>query len=115
MQLEKVFGSFGLPASDAQIVTLVLVLLAVTVAFWLLVGRKRLHAVLVNIYLSFILTQAIPKDILGANLNYLVVIFLAKFSPFTAPKCTSLINTAFFPSQLSGKFGKVIFTFLTSV
>ena len=77
MQLEKVFGSFGLPASDAQIVTLVLVLLAVTVAFWLLVGRKRLHAVLVNIYLSFILTQAIPKDILGANLNYLVVIFLA--------------------------------------
>ena len=78
MQLEKVFNSFGLSASSAQLVTLALVLLAVTVAFWLLVGRKRLHSVLMNIYISFVLTQAIPKDVIGvANLNYLVVIFLA--------------------------------------
>lgn len=78
MQLEKVFGSFGLSAASAQLVTLLLVVLAVSVAFWLLVGRKRLHAVLMNIYLSFILVQAIPKDFIGAaNTNYYVVIFLA--------------------------------------
>ena len=76
MQLEKVFSSFGLSASSAELVTLVLVLLAITVAFWLLIGRFRLHSVLLNIYISFALVGAIPKDVIGANVNLLVLIFL---------------------------------------
>lgn len=77
MQIEKIFGILGLSASSAQLVTFVLVILAFAVVFWLLVGRKRLHAVLMNIYLAFVLTEAFPKDVIGTNVNVIVATFLA--------------------------------------
>ena len=76
MQLEKVFRILGLSVNLAEIVTLVLVLLAITVAFWLLVGRFRLHSVLINIYISFALVQAFPKNMTGTNTNLLILLFL---------------------------------------
>lgn len=76
MQLEKIFSSFGLSVSSAQLVTLLLVLLAISVAFWLLVGRFRLHSVLINIYISYALVGALPKDVIGANVNLSVMLLL---------------------------------------
>ena len=76
MQLEKVFGSFGLSVASAQLVTLLLVLLAISVAFWLLVGRFRLHSVLINIYISFALVGAFPKDVIGTSSNLPIMLFL---------------------------------------
>jgi hypothetical protein len=76
MQLEKVFYKLGLSVGLAETVTLVLVLLAITVAFWLLVGRFRLHNVLINIYISFALVQAVPKDVMTTTANFPVMLFL---------------------------------------
>ncbi|EKE25875.1 MAG: hypothetical protein ACD_5C00011G0001 [uncultured bacterium] len=76
MQLEKIFRILGLSVTSAEIVTLVLVILAITVAFWLLVGRFRLHSVLINIYISFSLVWAIPKDVVGTSPNLSVMLFL---------------------------------------
>lgn len=76
MQLEKIFRTFGLSVSSAELVTLVLVVLAITVAFWLLVGRFRLHSVLINIYISFALVWTLPKDFIGTNTNLSVMLFL---------------------------------------
>lgn len=77
MQLEKIFKSFGLSVTSAELVTLLLVMLAITVAFWLLVGRFRLHSVLINIYISFALIGALPKDMVGTNGSTLsVMLFL---------------------------------------
>lgn len=76
MQLEKLFRTLGLSVASAEIVTLVLVILAITVAFWLLVGRFRLHSVLINIYISFSLVWAIPKDVIGTSANLSVMLFL---------------------------------------
>lgn len=76
MQLEKIFSSLGLSVASAQLVTMILVLLAITVAFWLLVGRFRLHSVLINIYISFSLVWAIPKEFIGTNSNLSIMLFL---------------------------------------
>lgn len=76
MQLEKLFKSLGLSVASAELVTLVLVILAITVAFWLLVGRFRLHSVLINIYISFALAGALPKQIIGTNTTLLILLFM---------------------------------------
>lgn len=76
MQLEKVFKSFGLSVASAELVTLLLVMLAITVVFWLLVGRFRLHSVLINIYISFALVWALPKDMMGANTSLSIMLFM---------------------------------------
>lgn len=76
MQLEKVFKSLGLSVASAELVTLLLVMLAITVAFWLLVGRFRLHSVLINIYISFALVWAIPADFIGKNSTLSIMLFL---------------------------------------
>ncbi|HEX8974674.1 MAG TPA: hypothetical protein VF817_04275 [Patescibacteria group bacterium] len=62
MQLDKLFLSFGLASSAAQLVTLFLVLLLISTVFWLLVGRFRLHNFLINIYISFALLQVVPTS-----------------------------------------------------
>lgn len=76
MQLEKIFKSFGLSSASAELVTLVLVMLAVTVAFWLLVGRFRLHSVLINIYISFALAWSLPKNLISDNSTLALMLFL---------------------------------------
>ncbi len=76
MQLEKIFHSFGLSASLAELVTVLLVMLAIAVIFWLAVGKKRLHNSVMNIYLSFALVQVLPIDLIGTSKNLPVLIFL---------------------------------------
>lgn len=76
MQLEKIFRSFGLSSSLAELVTVLLVMLAIAVIFWLVIGKKRLHNSVMNIYLSFALVQVLPAEMVGANRNLPVLIFL---------------------------------------
>lgn len=76
MQLEKIFRTLGLSVASAELVTLILVILAITVAFWLLVGRFRLHSVLINIYISFALVGALPKETMGTNSTLSIMLFL---------------------------------------
>ncbi len=76
MQLEKIFRSFGLSASLAELVTVFLVMLAIAVVLWLVVGKKRLHNSVMNIYLSFALVQVLPVNLISTNKNLSVLIFL---------------------------------------
>ncbi len=76
MQLEKIFHSFGLSASLAELVTVFLVMLAIAVILWLVVGKKRLHNSVMNIYLSFALVQVLPVNLISTNKNLSVLIFL---------------------------------------
>jgi hypothetical protein len=76
MQLEKIFHSFGLSASLAEMATVVLVMLAIAVVFWFAVGKKRLHSSVMNIYLSFTIVQVLPSDLIGTNKNLPLLIFL---------------------------------------
>ncbi|MEI8344242.1 MAG: hypothetical protein WCF93_04805 [Candidatus Moraniibacteriota bacterium] len=77
MQLEKIFHSFGLSASLAELVTVLLVMLAIAVILWLVVGKKRLHNSVMNIYLSFALVQVLPTDLISTNKNLPVLVFLS--------------------------------------
>lgn len=83
MQLEKIFSGLGLSASLAELVTLALVIIAVTIVFWLVVGRFRLHNALMNIYISFALIQVIPADVMGSNRNLPMLVFLILVILFT--------------------------------
>jgi hypothetical protein len=76
MQLEKVFRTFGLSSSLAELVTVVLVMLAIAVILWLVVGKKRLHNSVMNIYLSFALVQVLPVNLISTTKNLSVLIFL---------------------------------------
>lgn len=76
MQLDKLFMSFGLASSAAELVTLVLVLLVLSTLFWLLIGRFRLHNFLINIYISLALLRVIPKDVMAFSQNSSILIFL---------------------------------------
>ena len=76
MQLEKIFRSLGLSSSLAEIVTVFLVMLAIAIIFWLVIGKKRLHNSVMNIYLAFTLVQVLPAEIVGVNKNLPVLMFL---------------------------------------
>lgn len=73
MQLDKIFLNLGMAKNVAELVTLLLVLLAVSAVFWLVVGRFRLHNFLINIYISFALVQIIPKDAMSMKESSLVI------------------------------------------
>lgn len=96
MQLEKIFFGLGLSGSIAELLTLALIILAATVVFWLVVGRFRLHNVLINIYISFALVQAVPAEIIGTNKNLPMLIFLILVVLFT------LIGKYIFDIHISG-------------
>lgn len=76
MQLDKLFSSFGLASSVAELVTLLLVLLVFSTVFWLLIGRFRLHNFLINIYISLALLQVVPEEVMDFSPNASVLIFL---------------------------------------
>lgn len=96
MQLEKIFLKIGIPSTYAELVTLLLVILSITVIFWLIVGRFRLHNVLINIFISFSLVQAIPKEFIGSRTTLSVMLFLILVVAFT------LIGKYTFDIHLSG-------------
>lgn len=76
MQLDKIFQNFGLASSVAELFTLVLVLLALSVVFWFLIGRFRLHNFLINIYISFALVNVMPDEVMSFTKNSSILLFL---------------------------------------
>ncbi|KKP94787.1 MAG: hypothetical protein US25_C0061G0005 [Candidatus Moranbacteria bacterium GW2011_GWE1_36_7] len=76
MQLDKLFLNFGLAASVAEMVTLVLVLLVLSTIFWLLIGRFRLHNFLINMYISLALLSVIPSNVMSFSKNSSIILFL---------------------------------------
>jgi len=76
MQLNEIFLSLGLAKSATELATLALVVLAVSMVFWLLVGRFRLHNFLINTYIAFALVQVMPKDMMSFTKYSFLLIFL---------------------------------------
>ena len=75
MQLNKVFLNLGLAKSATELMTLILIILAISWVFWLFVGRFRLHNFLINTYISFALVQIIPKDMLSFSAYAFLILF----------------------------------------
>ena len=75
MQLDKIFLKMGLTSSSIELLTLVFVLFFISVIFWLLIGRFRLHNFLINTYISFAAVQVMPKDVLTLNAYTPVILF----------------------------------------
>ena len=59
MKLETLFATLGLSSTTGELITLAVVLLIVSTAFWLLVGKFRLYNILIDIYISLALLQVI--------------------------------------------------------
>ncbi|MEI7621035.1 MAG: hypothetical protein WCJ51_00705 [Candidatus Moraniibacteriota bacterium] len=76
MQLEELFRGFGLSVFMAEFITLFLVLLVISIIFWLAVGRFKLHSALCNIYLSFALVQVLPAQMMEFGKNIPALAFL---------------------------------------
>lgn len=76
MQLDKLFLKLGLTSSSIELLTLVFVLFFISVIFWLLIGRFRLHNFLINTYISFAMVQVLPKDVTSLNSYAPVLLFL---------------------------------------
>lgn len=76
MQLNKVFQNLGMAGSVAEMVTLVLVILALSLVFWLLVSRYRLHNFLINTYISLALVSVIPQEIMSFTKNSYILLFV---------------------------------------
>jgi hypothetical protein len=83
MQLNKIFLNLGLAGSAAELVTLLLVLLAISAIFWVLIGRFRLHNFLINTYISFAIVQIIPKEAMAFNKYSYLLIFLISVALLT--------------------------------
>lgn len=76
MQLDTLFLGMGMTKSSIELLTLVFVLFFISVIFWVLIGRFRLHNFLINTYISFVGIQVMPKDVLKLNDYMPVILFL---------------------------------------
>ncbi len=76
MQLDKLFQTFGLTSSVAELTTLALVLLLASAIFWVLIGRFRLHNFLINMYISLAILYVIPPDLMSSSRHTPVLAFL---------------------------------------
>lgn len=75
MQLDALFAGLGLSRSSIELLTLVFVMFFVSVIFWLLIGRFRLHNFLINTYISYALVQVMPTDALAMSKYAPIVLF----------------------------------------
>ena len=108
MQLDKLFMSFGLASSAAELITLLLVLLVLSTIFWLLIGRFRLHNFLINVYISLALLHVVPKDVMTFSPNSSVLLFLIFVTLLT------LMNKYLFDIHQSGSGMKLWQVFVMS-
>lgn len=76
MQLNKIFQNFGLAGNVAELATILVVLLGMSVIFWFLIGRFRLHNFLINMYISFALVNVIPDNVMSFTKNSSILLFL---------------------------------------
>ena len=81
------FTSSGLAAELSAIAALLLV---ISLAFWVVIGRFRLHNALINIYISFAIMQAAMGEVADFGKYMPLVVFL------------TIIDSSLFEIHLSG-------------
>lgn len=75
MNLSSILSKVGLSTSLTQDITLLLVIVLASFLFGVFIGRSRLMAVLLNIYISFAAVSAIPVEYLTDS-SYKILAFL---------------------------------------
>jgi len=75
MNLTTILSKLGISTSLTQDITLLLVIILASFLFGVFIGRSRLMAVLVNIYVSLAIVMAIPASYL-ADYSYKILAFL---------------------------------------
>ena len=65
MNLTLLLSKFGLSANMSQDVTLLLVVVFVSFIFGMFVGRYKLISILINIYVSLAIINAVPEKYMG--------------------------------------------------
>ena len=84
------------PSLVEEISYIILVLLSVSAAFWVLIGRFKLHNLLINIYISFAILQVVLKETASFGEFIPIVVFSLLIIFFTA------IDNTVFEIHLSG-------------
>lgn len=75
--MNNILANFTSSSIVAELSTIALVLLSISVLFWFLIGRFRLHNALINIYISFAILQVVPKNIVSFDKLVPLIVFLA--------------------------------------
>jgi len=76
MELEKIFQNLGIGGDIAETLSVVLFLLALSVLFWFLIGRFRLHNFLINTYISLAIVSVIPQSLVSLSDNSRAMVFM---------------------------------------
>lgn len=76
MQLDKIFQNLGFGGNAAETLSVALVLLVLSMLFWFLVGRFRLHNFLINTYISLAVVSVIPQNIASFSESSRAMIFM---------------------------------------
>lgn len=96
MQLDKIFLGLGLSKTMSELVMLLVVMLLLSLLFWVLIGRFRLHNFLINVYISSAMLMVVPKEAMQFS-KYAPVILLLIFVVFL-----TLMNPYLFDIHQSG-------------
>jgi len=75
MNLNAIFSQIGIPLSMAQDVMFVLTIALVSFFFGMLIGKRRLVTVLINIYVSYAVLAVVPKGYLTSYTAVLLFFF----------------------------------------
>lgn len=80
---------------------ILLVLVAVSAAFWVLIGRFKLHNLLINIYISYAILNVVLKEAASLGKFAPIIIFAVLIAFFT------IIDNTVFEIHLSGSGLKI--------
>lgn len=95
MDITHLFGQFGIPPKTAQDITLFLIIALLSFVFGMFIGRYKLITILINIYVAFAITMAVPAQYFSDYL-YKLIFFLAGVIILT------LISKRLFEIYISG-------------
>ena len=91
----SLLAKLGVPVNLSQDLMLLIFVLFASFIFGTLIGRWRLMAVLINIYVSFAIATVIPKSLV-ADYNTLLLVFLILLVGMT------ILNKRFFDTSFGG-------------
>lgn len=95
MNLSLLFSKLGIPANLSQDITLVLVVALVSFVFGMFIGRYKIITVLINIYISLALINAVPGKYF-TDYTYKLLLFYALIVVLT------LVSKKLFEIYISG-------------
>ena len=94
--MQDFFSGFVSSNSFDEFLTIGVMLIIISVGFWVLIGRFRLHNALINFYISFAIVQVIPEVWMSFS-NFSGIIFFAILVIFF-----TLIDRSLFDIHLPG-------------